>query len=41
MANPLNNRAIAHLLEQLNDAAFTYPGTYLKLTYTILGVPSD
>ena len=35
MANPRNNRAIAHLIDCLNAAEFTYPGTNLKLTYAI------
>ena len=34
MANPRSNRAIAHLLEQLNAAEFTYPGTNLQLVYS-------
>lgn len=33
MANPRSNRAIEHLLEHLNDAAFNYPGTNLLLSY--------
>jgi hypothetical protein len=37
MSNPRSNRAIAHLLEQLNAAEFTYPGTNLKLIYSIAG----
>jgi hypothetical protein len=40
MANPRSNRAVAHLLTYLNDASFTYPGTNLKLVYTIPGVPA-
>ena len=39
MSNPRSNRAIAHLLEHLNAAEFTYPGTSLKLTYSIAGLP--
>jgi len=39
MANPRSNRAIAHLLTHLNEASFTYPGTNLKLVYTMPGVP--
>jgi hypothetical protein len=35
MSNPRSNRAIAHLLEQLNAAEFTYPGTELRLLYSI------
>jgi prepilin-type processing-associated H-X9-DG protein len=37
MSNPRSNRAIGHLLEQLNAAEFTYPGTNLKLVYSIAG----
>ena len=37
MANPRSNRAIAHLLEQLNAAEFTYPGTNLQLVYSFAG----
>ncbi len=37
MSNPRSNRAIAHLLEQLNVAEFTYPGTNLQLVYSIAG----
>ncbi|MGA2035428.1 MAG: putative transposase [Thermoguttaceae bacterium] len=39
MANPRSNRAIAHLLTHLNEASFTYPGTNLKLVYTMPAVP--
>ena len=35
MSNPRSNRAIAHLLEHLNAAEFTYPGTNLRLVYSI------
>ena len=35
MSNPRSNRAIAHLLEHLNAAEFTYPGTNLRLIYSI------
>jgi hypothetical protein len=35
MTNPRSNRAIAHLLEYLNAAKFTYPGTNLQLVYSI------
>ena len=34
-SNPRLNRAIAHLLEHLNAAEQTYPGTTLKLTYAL------
>jgi hypothetical protein len=37
MSNPRANRAIAHLLEHLNAAEFTYPGTTLRLVYAIAG----
>jgi hypothetical protein len=39
MTNPRANRAIAHLLEHLNAAEFTYPGTSLQLVYAIAGQP--
>jgi len=39
MANARSNRAIVHLLTHLNQASFTYPGTNLKLVYTMPGVP--
>jgi hypothetical protein len=37
MSNPRSNRAIAHLLEHLNAGEFTYPGTDLRLVYSIAG----
>jgi hypothetical protein len=37
MSNPRSNRAIAHLLEHLNTTEFTYPGTNLRLVYSIAG----
>ena len=37
MSNPRSNRAIAHLLEHLNEAELTYPGTSLRLIYSIAG----
>ncbi len=37
MSNPRSNRAIAHLLEHLNAAEFTYPGTSLQLVYSLAG----
>jgi Transposase protein len=37
MSNPRSNRAIAHLLQHLNDSEFTYPGTNLRLVYSIVG----
>ena len=36
-SNPRWNRAIGHLLEQLNAAELMYPGTTLKLTYSLAG----
>jgi len=41
MANPRFNRAIRHLLDELNAAALTYPGTSLKLVYTLVGGLSE
>ena len=35
MATPRLNRVIEHLLENLNDAQFNYPGTHLRLVYTL------
>jgi hypothetical protein len=37
MSNPRSNRAIAHLLDQLNATEFTYPGTNLRLIFAIAG----
>jgi hypothetical protein len=37
MSNPRANRAIAHLLDHLNAAAFSYPGTDLRLEYSVVG----
>jgi hypothetical protein len=37
MSNPRANRAIAHLLEHLTAAEFTYPGTHPQLVYSIIG----
>ncbi len=37
MSNPRSNRAITHLLGHLNAAEFTYPGTHLRLVYSIAG----
>ena len=39
MSTPRSNRAIAHLLEHLNAAEFPYPGTNLRLVYSIAGEP--
>jgi len=41
LANPRANRAVAHLLDHLNAAEFTYPGTKLRLAYSLLGMPPD
>ena len=41
LANPRANRAIQHLLDQLNAAEFTYPGTDLRLTYTLSAPTPD
>jgi chromosome segregation ATPase len=35
LANPRSNRALQHLLDHLTAAEFTYPGTNLRLTYTL------
>jgi len=40
LANPRSNRAIQHLLDHLNAAEYTYPGTNLRLTYTLVTSPS-
>ena len=37
MSNPRSNLAIAHLLEHFNAAEFTYPGTSLRLVYSLAG----
>ncbi len=37
MSNPRSDRAIAHLLEQLNAAECTFPATNLRLVYSIAG----
>ncbi len=39
MANARSNRAIQHLLNHLNAADFTYPGTNLQIVYSLVGVP--
>ena len=38
MANPRNNRAIEHLLTELNNTESNYPGTTLKLVYHLVGM---
>jgi len=40
LANPRSNRAIHHLLDHLNAAECTYPGTDFRLTYS-LGEPEN
>lgn len=35
LANPRSNRAVQHLLDHLNAAEFTYPGTNLRLVYSL------
>ena len=37
MANPRSNRAVEHLLSELNAAAVQYPGTTLTLVYSLVG----
>jgi transposase len=37
MANARSNRAVLYLLDHLNAAAFTYPGTNLQLVYSLVG----
>ena len=39
LANPRSNRAIQHLLDHLNASEFVYPGTTLRLTYTLTALP--
>lgn len=42
LAAPRFNVAVQHLLDYLNAAEFTYPGTNLRLTYTLSGPsPAD
>ena len=40
-SNPRSNRAVQHLLEQLNAAEMKYPGTSLTLTYSVVGVAKN
>jgi hypothetical protein len=40
LANPRSNHTIQHLLDHLNASEFVYPGTTLRLTYTLTAVPS-
>jgi len=41
MATPRSNRAIEHLLAELNATEMQYPGTSLKLVYTLVGVSAN
>jgi hypothetical protein len=41
LANPRSNRAIQHLLDNLNAAEFSYPGTNLRLIYTPADAPPN
>ncbi len=41
LANPRSNRAIAHLLDHLNAAEFTYPGTKMRLAYSLIDQPQN
>ena len=41
LANPRSNRAVQHLLDHLNAAEFTYPGTNFRLTYSPLLPPAN
>jgi hypothetical protein len=40
LANPRSNRAIQHLLDHLNATEFVYPGTTLRLSYTLTAAPA-
>jgi len=39
LANPRSNRAAQHLFDHLNATETTYPGTTLRLVYTLSGSP--
>jgi len=39
LSNPRSNRAIRQLLEELNASELTYPGTKLKLVYSLHSGP--
>lgn len=41
LSNPRSNRAVEHLLEHLNAAEFTYPGTNFRLTFVLATSPPD
>lgn len=40
-SNPRSNRAVEHLLEQLNASEMKYPGTTLTLTYSLIGATQN
>jgi len=40
-ANPRTNRAIEHLIDELNAASVTYPGTKLRLVYRLVDAASS
>lgn len=41
MANPRSNRAIHHLIAQLNDTDMAYPGTKLRLKFSSAAPPAE
>jgi hypothetical protein len=41
LANPRSNRAIQHVLDHLNAAEFTYPGTNFRLNYALSAPIAD
>ena len=40
-SNPRSNRALIHLLDHLNATDTSYPGTKLKLIFSLIGAPTD
>ena len=40
-SNPRSNRALIHLLDHLNATDTSYPGTKLKLIFSLIGAPAD
>ena len=40
-SNPRSNRALIHLLDHLNVSDTSYPGTKLKLIFSLIGAPAD
>ena len=40
-SNPRSNRAFIHLLDHLNATDTSYPGTKLKLIFSLIGAPTD